>query len=439
MSENREMVFSACIAWFQDWVHADPPILVDEWDLTQWMDFEMHSATHTFLTYAFHTPRARNDAIMILRALYYEYFLFQQELAKQKILPNPRAVAELPTALQTPQKSHAWHVESRDVLSGHEFGGITVGSVSEYTAALAKKSGPVADVHGSECTVFLTPEDGLSPFKWGWRFEPVARDLYSACFADGAPIYDGLGRIRHATLPRLGASPDGLVMAGPRCGRLVELKCPISRELNGSIPMRYWVQMQLQAEVCDVDAVEYFEVSLGSVAMDSASHTELLGSKLPWIGKVCVVAASADAAPSTYEYAYSPLFEAKVSGIERCMAWVPDAVAGGSIVLESAVWWVKDYHTQTVLRNPRWWNTVGRPAYEKFWEDVEAARADGRFLSRPLFIDDSEAEEEEVAASDHESADIEDAKDDRAISSDEETASNGAEGWQGVESDHDTD
>ena len=107
------MVYSACVTWFQDWVEADPPILYDEWDLNQWMVYEMRQATHMFLHTAFHSHRARNDAVMILRALYYEYYLFQKQRALSALSPRDDVVARLPHALQTPQKTAAWHAESR--------------------------------------------------------------------------------------------------------------------------------------------------------------------------------------------------------------------------------------------------------------------------------------------------------------------------------------
>ncbi len=389
------MVYSACVAWFQDWVEADPPILYDEWDLNQWMLYEMRQATHMFLQTAFHSHRARNDAVMILRALYYEYFLFQKARALAALSPRDDVVARLPHAPQTPQKTAAWHAESREMLSGHEFGGVIEGGAAEYNAILAKKCGRVIQVAEEDeliesQTVYVTPPEGLSPFKWGWRYEPVARDIFERCFTDApacteSAVYDALGRIKHPSLPRLGASPDGLITAGPKRGRLLELKCPTTRVLNGSIPFRYWVQMQLQAEVCDTDAVEYFEVALGA-ATDPSDET-LLGSVLPWIGKVCVVAPSVDAPLTTHKYAYSPLYPATASGAADVRAWKPEDEEGE--LLEVQIWWVKAYTQTTVLRNKRWWSDVGQPAYEKLWADVEAARADGRYKPRADFVSDT--------------------------------------------------
>jgi len=413
MSETIDMVFSNCVEWLRDWVEANPPNLKDEWDLSQWMESEMTHATKAFLEYAFKTARARNDAIMILRSIYYEYFLFQQQIALRTLAPNPAAVQRLPALPQSNQKSAAWHAEARDILSGHEFGPICVGSPSEWNTVLAKKCAPPihapSDSLVESRTVYTTPEDGsLSAFKWGWRYEPVARQVFETEFAKGT-VFDGLGRIRHPTLKGLGASPDGLIMDGPRSGILVELKCPITRELDGTIPIRYYCQMQLQAEVCDVEAVDYFEIQFGAVQQKDVTDDILKKGKMSWIGKVCVVAKTKDAAPETYEYKYSPVFPATKKGLKDCLKW--SATNKPNVTLESSVWFIKDSFHKTVLRNRQWWLTVGLPSYNRFWKEVEEARGDGRFKTKPLFVDtESDEEKAEEAAEAAEAEEAEEAE-----------------------------
>lgn len=394
MSHTIEMVYSACVEWFDDWVTTHPIEFVDEWDLSEWMTHEMQPATQIFLQYAFHSPRARNDALLILRALYYEYFLFQIERQRRSLKPIPEHVERLKAAPQSVQKSAAWHAESRDVLSGHEFGALCVGSVAERKSVVEKKGAPAAmriecsdsdEEAAAEQTVFVSGENGLSAFKWGWRYEPVARQLFETLVAN-APVYDGLGRIRHASLPRLGASPDGIITDGPRAGRLLEIKCPISRIINGTIPIRYYCQMQLQAEVCDVDAVDYVEVQFAVLV----SYDQLTAAKKPYIGTVCVTAKTEGADPSVYEYEYSPLFAATKEGFEAMQEWMPT----NPFIFERTQWYVKDWFDTTVLRNRTWWQEVGYPAYTKFWEDVDALRASGFTNRKPLFVDSESSEHE---------------------------------------------
>jgi len=430
MTDTIDMVFSNCVEWFRDWVDTNPPNLADEWDVAQWMETEMTEATKTFLEFGFRTAKARNDALTILRSLYYEYFLFQRGTQINALQQNLVAVERLPKLPQSDQKSTAWHAEARELLSGAEFGPICVGSPSEWNTVLAKKCAPLPTSLAEESpvqsrTVYLSNDDGLlSSFRWGWRFEPVARQVFETEVAKGT-VYDGLGRIRHPTLPGLGASPDGLIMTGPRSGRLVEIKCPISRELDGEVPIRYYCQMQLQAEVCDVEAVEYFEVQFGQILQTHVTDDILERGEGSWIGKVCVVGATPDTPPEKYEYAYSPVFPANKKGLKDCLKW-----SAPNTTFESAVWYIKDSFHKTVLRNRRWWISVGQPSYERFWAEVAVARADKRFKAKPLFVDTdseqemlpplsaedeeeepyfvSEAEEEEIARTSDDAEDVTD-------------------------------
>jgi hypothetical protein len=271
------------------------------------------------------------------------------------------------------------------MLSGHEFGSILTGGQAEYNTVVAKKCVPPADPEEyaapDQQIVFLTPPEGLSPFKWGWRYEPVIRAAFEHAVAGGA-VYDGLGRIRHPTLPRLAASPDGLILDGPRQGRLVEIKAPVSRVLNGSIPLDYWCQMQLQAEVCDVEAVDYVEARIGSSPVGPTA-AQWSAARLGILGALFVVSPTVDSTSQEYTYVYSPVF----TDVSACLAYVP-VLEEGAVVRETCIWWIEDWFTKTVLRNRRWWAAVGQPAYEAFWRDVDAARASGVYESEHGFVPD---------------------------------------------------
>jgi hypothetical protein len=169
--------------------------------------------------------------------------------------------------------------------------------------------------------------------------------------ADVGPIDDSLGRIRHSTLPRLAASPDGIITTGSCAGRLVEIKSPISRKLTKIIPTDYWCQMQLQAEVCDVDAVEYIEVRIGLGPPPTPyAYTH--------VGVVSVIGSD----PASYTYIYSPLLKSF------------DTYTPPTDALEVCQWHIIDMYTETVLRNRIWWKEIGQPAYESFWVDADEER-----------------------------------------------------------------
>jgi hypothetical protein len=388
-----------------DWCQ-DLPALLDEQDLSQWMEGEMLEAFESFLQFAFRKMKTRADAMEILRGIVWEFYLFQRS-AKLHSLPGAtpkteETVKRLLNLPQTAQKTGAWYAEARELLTGHEFGGVVLGTPTGIQSLVAKKCGAemvVAeeDTNVESRIVYVTPEDGkLSPFQWGWRYESVIRTLFEQEVAKGR-VDDSLGRIRHPTLPRLAASPDGIVLEGPKQGRLVEIKAPFSRELTGVLPEEYYCQIQLQAEVADVDAVEYIEVRFDAKPATSISVDQFLKpsaqEEIPQrIGCILVIAPHADAPPETWKYEYSPIFTKSLEHLATLLTWTPDSMPTDAVVLERSVWRIQDWWTQTIPRNRRWWNEVGKPAYESFWKQVDHARFHGLHKSRGLLLIDSESD-----------------------------------------------
>ncbi len=390
----HENMFSSILEWLHDWISSyDAPLtLRDEYDLQTWMEEEMLEAIEIFLMNAFRKQKTRAQAIEILRAILWEFYVFQRAAYIESLVPSENVVQKLLAIPQTPQKTAAWYTEARELLTGHEFAGAVYGTPKAMEALVAKKCGAevIMDSTNQETviesrTVYQCP---LNPFQWGWRFEQVIRQLFEQEIAQGA-VDDTLGRIRHPTLPRLAASPDGLIVNGPRKGRLVEIKAPVSRVLKQEIPEEYYCQMQLQAEVTDVDAVEYIEVRMGLLT-DYSSEEKFLeescGSFPERMGVVLIVATSPEQT-DTWKYAYSPIWPISPESLELAKEWMPTDMDESQCIVERSVWRVKQAWHTTVPRNKDWWNQIGFPAYKAFWSDVDAARADGRYKSKLLLVE----------------------------------------------------
>ena len=93
---------------------------------------------------------------------------------------------------------------------------------------------------------------------WGQKYEPLSVSLYERAY--NTKVED-FGCIQHAKYKFIGASPDGIVVnkSSDRFGRMLEIKNVVSREINGIPKKEYWVQMQLQMEVCDLDECDFLE------------------------------------------------------------------------------------------------------------------------------------------------------------------------------------
>ena len=90
---------------------------------------------------------------------------------------------------------------------------------------------------------------------WGVKYEEVANKIYMK--RNSVEVFE-FGLIKHPTLDCFGASPDGI----SELGIMLEIKCPFKREIDGSIPEQYWMQIQGQLEVCDLEECDYLECKL---------------------------------------------------------------------------------------------------------------------------------------------------------------------------------
>lgn len=91
--------------------------------------------------------------------------------------------------------------------------------------------------------------------QWGQRYEPIAAKYYEEMTNKKINEF---GLIPHDSIDFLAASPDGITDDGI----MVEIKCPYVRAVDKGIPFYYWIQVQLQLEVCDLQHCDYLECKI---------------------------------------------------------------------------------------------------------------------------------------------------------------------------------
>ena len=267
---------------------------------------------------------------------------------------------------QVPQRTPEWYNQSKTVLTASEFSTILGTAHAVSMLALQKATSPSENIRLST-TACCTPEMG--PFDWGIRFEPAVKQLL--CQIGGLTIID-VGRIVHPENTRLAASPDGIIRSADdsrRIGRLVEIKCPVRRKIDGTIPFHYWCQMQIQMEVTSTDECEYVEIGFESGYKDHLYSLE--GSK----ESVSPELYDSEAAkpkhsghvwlyqePDTLElkYAYTSV---EKDTLEQT----------GWYLQEEIPWYVKKMF-QTVVRRDRNWYKTTLEKQNIFWSRVDDAR-----------------------------------------------------------------
>jgi hypothetical protein len=97
-----------------------------------------------------------------------------------------------------------------------------------------------------------------SPLHWGQKYERLSIMIYE--LRNNTKIGE-FGCIKHPKYDFLGASPDGINIdsSSPLYGRMLEIKNIVNREINGIPLEEYWIQTQLQMQVCDFDECDFLE------------------------------------------------------------------------------------------------------------------------------------------------------------------------------------
>ena len=97
-----------------------------------------------------------------------------------------------------------------------------------------------------------------SAFHHGHLYEPLSTMIYEYMYDTTIGEF---GCIKHKNYSFLRASPDGINIkeTNDLFGRLVEVKNPVSRKLTGTPKKEYWIQMQLQMEVWDLNECDFLE------------------------------------------------------------------------------------------------------------------------------------------------------------------------------------
>ncbi len=100
------------------------------------------------------------------------------------------------------------------------------------------------------------PSLSETPMTGGHKYEPLSVNIYE--WLNDTTISE-FGCIEHPKHSFLAASPDGIVTGAHNYGRMIEIKNVVSREITGIPKHDYYVQMQIQMEVCDLDDCDFVE------------------------------------------------------------------------------------------------------------------------------------------------------------------------------------
>ena len=332
--------------------------ILDQWlsDPEDSVQQEEWMASAEWIAYAYEFSEVEQDYVDYLLGMFREQHEAQLgQRSHTGDLPSHAQLDELLGRKQLEQRTPEWYAQMSTIISASELGSLFAAPRQRATLVVSKTVPPVPRQQP-----LAVPSDHMRAFDWGIRFEPVVKQIYEWKY--GVTMRE-LGRLHHQTDPRCTASPDGLIYDCPkneRRGRLIEIKCPVTREITGVIPKDYYAQMQMQLHVTGLNICDYVEASFSS----PYPRIERQEGPSQFDGYIALIRYAESRGTQDFYYVYSP--------IQAEADWQPEHAEDEEIV-EIIPWRLMRWSEQQVMRSEEWWRSL-QPFIETFWEDVEKAK-----------------------------------------------------------------
>jgi putative phage-type endonuclease len=205
----------------------------------------------------------------------------------------------------------------------------------------------------------------------GQKYEPLSVMIYEDTYKTKV---DDFGCIQHETQAFLGASPDGINVDrdSSRYGRMLEIKNIVNREIDGIPKKEYWIQMQLQMEVCDLDECDFLETKFTEYENAGAYWADTSGKR-----KGIIMYFHAKEGKPFYKY--MPLSLVEIQDIDKWQEEMMDLYQS----YKYKYVWIKDYYWKLdivscvlVCRNRQWFkdNIEG---LAEIWSTIVSERVSG--------------------------------------------------------------
>ena len=212
----------------------------------------------------------------------------------------------------------------------------------------------------------------------GHRYEPLSIMHYEYDYNTKVGEF---GCIKHIKYPFLRASPDGINIekSNNLYGRLVEVKNPTTRQLTGKPKKEYWVQMQCQMEVWDLEECDFLETVFKPYKNeeefnnDGDSFIRTADDK-----RKGIIVQFYDGKNPIYEY---PPVDCSKKDFDK---WYDNILHKNNKLtwVTNIYWYLKDYSCVLVPRNKKWFNAI-LPDLIHVWNTILKEREEGYDHRKP--------------------------------------------------------
>jgi len=267
---------------------------------------------------------------------------------------------------QPEQRSDEWYIFRNSALTASNIYKIFISDYSQ-SQLIIEKSEPI-DLNKFKNTNLN------SPMHWGQKFERVSILYYE--FINNTTVSE-FGCVKHNKYSYIAASPDGIVCDenSPLYGRMLEIKNVVSREIDG-IPMpAYWIQMQLQMEVCNLNECDFLETKFSEYLSQEDYLDDISNHYRGFIMQFCDTNGSV-------HYEYPPFAMSKIDNKEY-ITWTQTQLLknNNKTYIRNIYWKLEVISCVLVLRNKLWFKTV-QPYIEIFWNNLIDEKESGTYTER---------------------------------------------------------
>jgi len=216
-----------------------------------------------------------------------------------------------------------------------------------------------------------------SPMHWGHKYEPVSIQIYEDMFKTQVSDF---GCLPHPTISFLAASPDGIntSKSSSLYGRMLEVKNIVNRDIDGIPKLEYWIQMQMQMEVCGLEESDFLETRFKEYAdydefvsdNDGISYNK---SRLGELKGQIILFMKEGQQPF---YVYAPLNI--MLNKESALFWEDSVMQEfAELTWVKNIYWRLDQLSCVLVKRNRLWFTSALPVLEKLWIDIQHDKVHG--------------------------------------------------------------
>jgi len=286
-------------------------------------------------------------------------FIRYEEWYPSIINVNPSIIEHLSTIKQPEQKTAEWYLFRHD----H----ITASNAWKALSSQANKNQLIYEKCIPINTEKFKPTLNENSLTWGHKYEPLSTALYEK---KTNTIIKEFGCIEHPVHTFLAASPDGIVVGEKNYGRMLEIKNVVSRVIDGIPKKEYYVQMQLQMEVCNLDECDFVETKFVEYEGYQDFMEDLINQKGIILSFVY---------DNKFVYKYMPF---DIVSNEEMDKWINDTKENTNGEWFKNIYWKLDvYSCVLVKRNRDWFNESIVPISE-LWKIICLERQTGEFVIR---------------------------------------------------------